>query len=53
MPVVQLLAKLAPRAVRMAFRMILASRTMARPMKPLVRVFLPEATLPGSPLERV
>ena len=51
--VAQSLAKLAPRAMRMEFMITVASITMARPIKAWVRVFLPAATLPGSPPENI
>lgn len=37
------------RAIRIVFSMTLASITIARPIKAWVRVFLPAASLPGSP----
>lgn len=40
-------------AMRMELRIILASKVMPRPIKALVRVFLPEATLPVSPPEKI
>lgn len=41
------------RATRMAPMMILADMTMARPIKARARVFLPVATLPESPPEKI
>lgn len=45
----QFFVKSAPRAMRIVLSMTLDKRTMARPMKAWTRVFLPVASLPGSP----